>query len=540
MVIKKIKTSAFRKFEKVFETNLYNITSITGKNTSGKTNILYAIIWAFLGSNLTGDERVWLGNDKKDNCYVELEFIDNQNKCHTLVRSKNKYDSKQSFILLDNKRIKQEELIKFYNDKKLFLSILNPNYFTSKKPAEQKELLDKYLPSIDINVVYNNLNDSEKELLEGVPSNLLDYMSELRQNKKINEDKIKHFKGRIEYAEGFAKYELEDKKVFEKGEELALAQEELSFLNSDKNRLDKKKQQETVNSLENKLQQMESTIDKLSIEMAEGKKKYLVIKNSPTSTCPMCEQEIKNSVKEKTILKMKDDLEEKFYQKRKLENELTDFKISINQEKCKLYSIHDNLEASMRIEEVKKQIEELEQEKLEIEKYNSSIDIKAEQKEGAKADIEVFENKIREYTESIDNIEKALKVSQKLYINYIEEKMKYATKHLKNVSIRYYSVLKESGELKDDFVITYKGTEFKNLSKSESIAASLELCNMLNQISEVKLPIFIDDTECCADYNFIDDYSTNNQLLIATVKKGQELKISDYKSSIENQYLKVA
>jgi len=33
---------------------------VTGKNTSGKTNILFAIVWAFLGTNLTGDERAWL------------------------------------------------------------------------------------------------------------------------------------------------------------------------------------------------------------------------------------------------------------------------------------------------------------------------------------------------------------------------------------------------------------------------------------------------------------------------------------------------
>ena len=91
MEIKRIKTSAFRKFEGTFETKLYDVTSITGKNTSGKTNILYAIIWAFLGSNLTGDERVWLGNYKNDNCYVEIEFVDNNNAKHILVRSKNKY-----------------------------------------------------------------------------------------------------------------------------------------------------------------------------------------------------------------------------------------------------------------------------------------------------------------------------------------------------------------------------------------------------------------------------------------------------------------
>ena len=528
MQIKRIKTSAFRKFENTFETKLYDVTSITGKNTSGKTNILYAIIWAFLGSNLTGDDKVWLGNFKTDNCYVELEFIDNNNETHTLVRSKNKYDNKQSFILLDDKKVKQEDLINFYHEKKLFLSIVNPNYFTSKKPAEQKELLDKYLPEIHIIDAYNKLDDSDKNILEVMPTNVLQYMKELRDAKKMNEDKIKHLRGKIEYAESIANIKVEDKKVFEKDEELQLAREELSFLVSDKNLVNKEKQLEKVNLMENELKNMEDTINKLSTDMAVGKKKYLIIKNSITSLCPMCEQEIKDSIKDKTITKMRDDLEKMFYEKNEIEKKLTDYKLSLNREKCILYAIQDDTEISCRIEEVEEQISNLENEKNEIQKYNNELDIKLKQKEDALSDIETFRLSINAYRDSIENIERALKVSQKLYINYIEEKMKFATKYLKDVSIKFYSILKESGELKDDFIITDKGTEFKNLSKSESIAASLEISNMLNKISEVKLPIFIDDTESCADYNFIEEYSKDNQILIASVVKGQDLTISDY------------
>ena len=287
MQIKRIKTSAFRKFKNTFETKLYDVTSITGKNTSGKTNILYAIIWAFLGSNLTGDERVWLGNFKTDKCFVEVEFSDNNGTSHTLVRSKDKYDNKKSFILLDDKKVKQEDLINFYHDKKIFLSIVNPNYFTSKKPAEQKELLDKYLPDIHIIDAYNKLDDDDKNTLEIMPSNILDYMQELRDTKKLNEDKIKHLRGKIEYAEGFANYNVEEKKVFSKGEELQLAREELSFLISDKNLVNKEKQQNIVNQMEFDIKNLEDKVNKLSMKMAEGKKKYLIIKNSISSKCPM-------------------------------------------------------------------------------------------------------------------------------------------------------------------------------------------------------------------------------------------------------------
>ena len=138
MKITYIKTKGFRKFRNEFETKMYDVTVITGGNRKGKTNILYAIIWAFFGTNLTGDDKVWLGNRKSDNCYVELGFIDNQGKEHTLIRYKNKYNNRMNYILLDNKKVKPEDLQAFTYDKKIFLSILNPNYFINKKPIEQK------------------------------------------------------------------------------------------------------------------------------------------------------------------------------------------------------------------------------------------------------------------------------------------------------------------------------------------------------------------------------------------------------------------
>ena len=140
-----LKLFGFRKFKEIFETDLYDITSIAGKNRSGKSNLLYSIINIMLGSNLSGDEKACLVNKHCDSSYGELHFTDNNGIKHILIRGKNKYSSKGNFIALDGKSIKQEELISFYKDKKLFLSIINPLYFLTKKPAEQKEMVDKYL-----------------------------------------------------------------------------------------------------------------------------------------------------------------------------------------------------------------------------------------------------------------------------------------------------------------------------------------------------------------------------------------------------------
>ena len=89
------KPFGFRKFKGVFETKLYDTTSISGKNRSGKSNILYAIVNILLGTNLSGDEKSCLINQNVDSSYGELHFTDNQGIKHILVRIKNRVGTKK-------------------------------------------------------------------------------------------------------------------------------------------------------------------------------------------------------------------------------------------------------------------------------------------------------------------------------------------------------------------------------------------------------------------------------------------------------------
>lgn len=533
MKINYIKTIGFRKNKETFETNLYDITSITGGNTKGKTNILYAIIWGFLGTNLTGDEKEWLGNKNSDDCLVELHFTDNFNIPHILVRYKNKYDNSKNFIMLDGKTATQKDIQSFYGDKKLFLSILNPNYFISKKPAEQKELLDKYLPEIDISIVYDKLDNTEKALLESCPKNILEFISELNENKRITETKIGNLQGKIEYAQNIINSTvIEEEKTFEKAEELKFARMELSSLEAE-NTFTKTRQENIVNDLNNQIADKEKQIQDLTTNMKAGKQKYLQLKAEPVSYCPTCKQVLNPEGKLITINNMRTELEMAFESKQKLDIELMDLKSKHATERCRLHALESksNLEREKHIEELRSQIQELEQEQLEIERFNSSILSQKHTIDGAENDISLFSSQIMECSKLLENIKETKDVAQKLYINYIEEKMKFATKHLKNVSIKYYKVSKEDGVIKEDFIILYNGNELKSISRSETIATSLELCNMLNIVAKTNFPLFIDDSESCADYNFIEDYSNGTQILIARVEKGKDLTISDYKSS---------
>ena len=532
MKITYLKTNGFRKFEYTFETEIYDITEITGGNAKGKTTILYAIIWAFLGTNLTGDDKVWLGNKKCEGCYVELHFIDNAGNNHILIRYKNRYDSKMNFIMLDNKKIEQKDLQTFYKDKKLFLSILNLNYFLHKKPTEQKELIDNYLPEIDIQSVYNKLSDYEKSLLEGCPTNMVQYIQELNDNKKMYENQIKTVKGKIDYAQSIIDSTTIDKILtFEKDEELSLDRQQLSYLTTDKNSAIRTKQEKIVNELEKQKSTLEKQIDDLFSKMQEGKKKYLSIKNANDVCCPLCGQKLEEKGRLTTIINMKKDLEASYDKKVKLDKEFLIIKGKLAVEKAKLYSaqnISNNEEYPGQITTLKEKISHLEQEKMDIEKHNNIVTINQKNVMTSKEDITKFNIKIQELHGLIENIKKVKEVTQKLYINYLEEKMKYATKHLKNVRIQYYKVSKEDEILKEDFIILYKNNELKNLSRSETIATMLEIGNMLNKVANTNFPLFIDDSESCADFNFIEDYAKDTQILISRVQKGQELTISNY------------
>lgn len=412
MKITYIKTIGFRKFEQEFETPLYDITTITGGNTKGKTNILYAIIWAFLGTNVTGDDKIFLGNKKSNDCYVKLKFIDNSGVNHTLERYKNRFTNTNNFIMLDGKNVDQKDIAKFYGEKKLFLSIINPNYFITKSIAEQKELIDKYLPKLDISVVYNKLDDKEKSYLEGIPNNMVQYLKELNSNKLMYENKIEQLRGKISYAENILNTHIEKEKVFEKDEELSLARQELSFLSTDSNEIHKAKQQKIVDNLNIQLSDIEKQINELSTQMIDGKRSYLSIKNKPVSYCPMCEQKIESTSKETTIKKMKLELEE-FYSKRlKLEETKKDLLMKLSIERCKLssFDVIDNTEKNKQIEQVKRQISDLEQEKIEIEKYNNSIRITKVNIENAQNDINTFEKQIEQFKQILNNIKETKRI----------------------------------------------------------------------------------------------------------------------------------
>jgi len=529
MKILSIKTNGFRKFADEFKTNFYNDTTyIFGGNHQGKTNILFAIVWAMLGSNLTGDERVCFAHKTKSEYYVELVFEDNQNVKHTIIRYKNKYDNGKNFLTLDGKIAKQEDLINFYHNKNLFLAIMNLSYFVGLQPAKQKELIDKYLPDVDIKSVYDKLSEEDKKILNVVPVNVKLYIGELDSEIKFMDNKITNLKGQIEYAEKITNESLQKPAEFEKQQELDFAIQELEQLKSDNTITEKSELQKKHAELEKEELELNLEINKLEKELQEGKKIYEAMLKQKDSCCPTCKQKLTNSSKLVATKQYRSNLMTIFDKQTNLKERYKQKHFDKFACEGKIYSL-ENTKTTVSVETLK-QLEEnikaLELEKQDNIKLQNEYSIKLENINKAKADIEKFNNEINLLNKAISETQNQNAIAKQLYFNCIKEKMQAADMYLKDVKIRFYKVIKTTGEIKDDFVITYKDKDFSTLSRSEKIAASLEIANMLNKITKLNVPLFIDDSESYPDFDFISMYK-DTQILIAQVKKGRALRITN-------------
>ena len=529
MKILSLKTNGFRKFAEEFKTNFYNDTTyIFGGNHQGKTNILFAIVWAMLGSNLTGDERVCFAHKNKSEYYVELVFEDNQNIKHTIIRYKNKYYNGKNFLTLDGKIAKQEDLINFYHNKNLFLAIMNLSYFVGLQPAKQKELIDKYLPDVDIKSVYDKLTEEDKKILNVVPANVKLYIGELDSEIKFMDNKITNLKGQIEYAEKITNEPLQKPAEFEKQQELDFAIQELEQLKSDNTINEKADLQKKLKELQDEELELNLEINKIEKDLQAGKKIYESMLNEKECCCPTCKQKLTDSSKVIATKQYRNDLITLFDKQNKLKERYKQKHFDKFACEGKIYSL-ENTQNTVSVETLK-QLEEniktLELEKQDNIKLQNEYSIKLDNIKKAKADIEKFNDEINLLNKSIIETQNQSAIAKQLYFNCIKEKMQSADMYLKDVKIRFYKVIKATGEIKDDFVITYKDKDFSTLSRSEKIAASLEIANMLNKITKLNVPLFIDDSESYPDFDFISMYK-DTQIIIAQVKKGRALRITN-------------
>lgn len=444
--IQRLEIEGFKAYKEreIFE--LGDITKIFADNGQGKTSIGEAISWAFLGSNLWGNDKAdsLLMNNASKKMEVVVYFSDGE-KMNKLVRKRNSITT----IILNNKEVRQIDLYYMLGNKDIFLSIFNPMYFHSMNQKEAREFIVSILPEIEMEDIVEKLNNYELEYIESdlnyIHNNPNEYMKERRRKIKEIEEDLIYIEGILSTLKPYKLKEPIDKTALENLEkEMLTKKEKLEKLILEKHNLEKEKVNienknpeiiDTTKLYKNKLD-LEKGLELIKIKQYEidkdVKKKIITLENEVENlrkeytkinntclkegdSCPTCktiiskhhiailEEDVENTLKEITNLgkEKADELKNIIAKQKELEKKFNIFRTNrINEFENKIKAI------DRKIEEIERQNDDNLQ-KLEIDKEKS---------------IKKHDNKISLLDEDIKNITAGLKELEKRYYKLKSEK----------------------------------------------------------------------------------------------------------------------
>lgn len=419
------------------------ITYIIGDNYKTKSTILSVPLWVMTGYSLNEGNQEDVSDDNRPNLRnvtAQITIIDNEGEEHSIFRSK----GKSNYVLLDGIRTTREALSKFYKDIQFFLCAYNPYRFRSMKKDEQKELLLRLLPNIEKEEIFGLLTEEEQEILAEPILDAKEYNKEKRAKIKEIEFEIKRNEG-IKESNLLTALKVEEKeKTFDKQMELLdLEAQYENLLKGGIGAFNLEDIKRKIKLLEEKL----SKILKEDLVNAKEKKKKIEEKinnvSSVNSECPVCKQKIVNEALRKALERQYNkELETLDASIEKLKQEAKDYLAEMNSKKALFNKLNtsENKEKLENITTLKEKIENLKEEKLEIELYNQKVEAKRKEIRNAKLQIEKVEDAIKTLTQTKELYENQIVVAKKFRKLKIERQVKRVQNLLDKVTIDFYKV----------------------------------------------------------------------------------------------------
>ena len=514
----------YKGLEDGFKVEFDEITYIVGDNAKNKTTIGSLPLWILTGYNIYGSNKEKVANDSiiiGQNTIASMTIIDNQGSEHVITRCK----GKDNFVMLDGIRTTQEILTRFYKDVHAFICSYYPNYFRSMDLAKQRELLLRILPAVSSEDAFKLLEKEEQEILEHPIADIKGFCKSKRAEIKEITSELDKLAGSKNMLINIAIQKEDNLKKFEKQSELDNLEKEYEKLIENTDNI------VTLEEIEKDINRLDSKIsNNIKIELQELQKRQkkelenLDNVTSVTSTCPTCKQEIKNENLIKalkiTYKKNINTIAEKIESLKKETQELIDRKKK-QIEKYRVLKTPQMQEKAKMRDEIKTKIDIFQKEKSEIDLFNKEVELKHNEIVNAKKKIEEFDNLSKEMTETIDRYNNQLKIATRLNLLIIQEQMKKVNRYLKNVTIEFSSVNEETGEIMDVYEVKYKGRKYEKLSKSYKLRADIEIATLINRVTGINTPMFIDDVESITEIE-----TTNNiQTIMAIVIKFNDLEV---------------
>lgn len=543
ITVLKVKMEGFKRFKEPYEVNMNKLTYIAGANGEGKTTLADAVSYAFCGTPFWGEGSCdRLKNPNSGKMSVEVCFADENGEVHNLSRTKNGGDT--TAVVLDGHTMRQADMAETFAEKNIFLSILNPLYFIEKLAGDGKDFLQKLMPRIPKKQILERLSDTTKVLLEteefAEPEvSIKDKRKEIRE---LGESAL-HIEGQIDaLKKEFSEAEKNIDAVIKEFEKLVNRKNELEEKQpkgsaaekadaASKNELYQKLAEAKTRAYQSKyadeITKAKAELDLLVRKYKEYQKQAVNIQVG--KTCPTCHTPITESNFSGIAAAFKKDVNAVMaagHNAREAVQKLLELDCKSREvfEKYKADDIKklqteiDGINAREKAEDrgslSEEEYAELSELKKQVEIYSAKVDAMCNtEKEMQK--IEGLEKQRDEIAEKIQTLEKVVAALGEFAAKRAE--MVLSKLKMKHAAIRLFDVVKSTGEIKDAFRFTYDGKDYRWISNSEKVRAGLEVSRLLQSLTGLCYPTYIDNAESIT--GSID--AMPNQVMLAFAKRTQ-------------------
>lgn len=554
------------------------MTTITGHNYQGKSTIADAIAYALTGAPVFGGRDLdRLQNEGSPFMRVELTVRTDDGKTHEIRRAR---QGGKTALSVDGTTTTQERFAERFGSRDLILSLLNPLYFAEVLGGDGRTLVEQYLPSVPHEAVMEKLSEHMRGILGDDRLEMPEvYLKEKRNElQELEKDRLV-LDGQMQQTENQRaklQSELTEKKALLAHTTAALAplvskQEAQDFTALDAEiarlsaqydavqdgqaddrraalqaELDAVREREFSFPGTAQLRQMQSQLQALYGRYNDeaGRLQYL----QTQGVCPTCLRRIDaagfpeiQAAFASRLQEIQTDGVALRQQREALAMQESQARLDFNALKA---SEITRLEQELALAQADNTAQQRELIKAKIKELSAQRALGGLTAEEAQQYQTLFheqgklESEISQITKMLDSLPKGQQEGlDKLgaEIRTLQDKITaaktyqsertallFAPVQMHKAGLKLYEPMKESGELRDVFKLTWGGRDYVRLSLSERMRCGLEVVELLSRLSGKSYPLFVDNTESFCDLGAAQH---DGQMILARVVARQTLQV---------------
>lgn len=554
------------------------MTTITGHNYQGKSTIADAIAYALTGAPFFGGRDLdRLQNEGSPFMRVELTVRTDDGKTHEIRRAR---QGGKTALSVDGTTTTQERFAERFGSRDLILSLLNPLYFAEVLGGDGRTLIEQYLPSVPHEAVMEKLSEHMRGILGDDRLEMPEvYLKEKRHElKELEKDRLV-LDGQMQQTENQRvklQKELDEKKALlahttaalaplenkQKAQDFTALDAEIARLSAqydavqdgqaDDRRAALQAELDAVRAREftfpgtAQLRQMQGQLQALYGRYNDeaGRLQYL----QTQGVCPTCLRRIDSgsfpeiqAAFARRLQKIQTDGVALRQQSETLAMQETQARQEFDVLKAgEITRLEQELaaaqadNAAQQRELIKAKIKELSAQRAlggltaeEAQQYQTLFHEQGKLESEINQIEKLLDSLPRGQQEGLDRLDAEIRTLQDKITAakaYQSERaaLLFAPVQMHKAGLKLYEPMKESGELRDVFKLTWDGRDYVRLSLSERMRCGLEVVELLSRLSGKRYPLFVDNTESFCDLGAAQH---DGQMILARVVARQTLQV---------------